>query len=91
MHNAVAGLPEAVKAKTVGGVLFGDTKNEQSSATIEGYPKEALASFCNEDDGVCWGELLLSGGHFSYVSNGDVQKAAEFLAGRIDKALAGKA
>jgi cutinase len=91
MHNAVSALSQELKDKTIGGILFGDTKNEQSSATIEGYPKENLASFCNADDGVCWGELRLSVGHFSYMTNGDVQKAAEFLIGKIDNAIAPKA
>jgi cutinase len=91
MHNVVAALPQEIKDKTVGGILFGDTKNEQSNATIEGYPKDRLSSFCEEEDGVCWGELRLSAGHFAYIINGDVKKAADFLIGKLDKALASKA
>jgi hypothetical protein len=84
MHNTIEQLPAPIKAKTVGGVLFGDTKNEQSGASIEGYPNDQLATYCVQDDGVCWGELRVTAGHMAYLTNGDVQKAINFLAGRAE-------
>ncbi|KAF2673828.1 cutinase-like protein [Microthyrium microscopicum] len=79
MHNVIPALPADVKSSIVGGVLFGDTKNQQSSATITGWPKDKFRTYCLEDDGVCHGELQLTGGHFAYTGNGDAQKAIDYL------------
>jgi cutinase len=83
MHSVIPALPPNVRQQVVGGVLFGDTKNKQSSATIDGLPKELLKSFCNENDGVCWGKLNVSGGHLAYAKQGDHKKAADFLAEKL--------
>jgi hypothetical protein len=64
MHSAVATLPDEVKKATIGGVLFGSTKNKQEDAKIRDYPKNQVMSFCVEDDGVCWGRLEVTGGEF---------------------------
>jgi cutinase len=84
MHKTIERLPAGIKAQTIGGTLFGDTKNKQSGASIEGYPKDQLATYCVEDDGVCWGGLRVTAGHMAYLTNGDVQKAIAFLAGRAE-------
>lgn len=87
MHNVVAGLSENVKKQLAAVILFGDTKNIQSNATLTGYPKEKSISLCTKDDGVCWGELKVTAGHLAYLTNGDEQKAINFAALKIDEAL----
>jgi cutinase len=65
MHSAVAALPDEVKKATIGGVLFGSTKNKQEDAKIRDYPKDQVMSFCVEDDGVCWGRLDVTAGELN--------------------------
>jgi cutinase len=90
MHNAVSGLPDKIKSQLVGGVLFGDTKNLQSNGMIDNYDIEKTLILCAKDDGVCWGKLNVNAGHVSYLNNGAIPRAVDFLAGKIDKALGGK-
>jgi cutinase len=90
MHNVVSILPQEVKAKTIAGVLFGDTKNAQSNSQIENYPVDQVAIWCAENDGVCWGGLQLSAGHFVYMRDNSDIAAFDYLKPKIDKAL-GKA
>jgi len=99
MMNAVKGLPENIKKKTVGGVLFGYTKNKQMNGAIPNYPKDQLTVYCDPtspgsssfSDGVCGGQLNVNAGHFSYMANGDGPKAIAFLKSKIDPALKGGA
>src|ERR1700753_3656127 len=84
MHGTVGALPAALKQKVVGGVLFGDTKNAQDKAQVPNYPKDRVQVFCAKDDGVCWGALNVTNGHFVYTMNGDGDKAVAFLKGKID-------
>jgi len=94
--NTVKALPENIKKKTVGGVLFGYTKNKQMQGAIPNYPKDQLVVYCDEkspgvfSDGVCGGQLNVNGGHFAYMANGDGPKAIAFLKSKIDAALGGK-
>jgi cutinase len=83
MHNVVPALPADIKTSTVAGVLFGDTKNKQSGASIDKWPASKLITFCNSDDGVCGGGLNVNSGHLAYMLSGDLDKAATFLADKI--------
>jgi len=87
--NAVSTLPENERAKIAGVVLFGYTKNGQTKGSIPNYPAEKLKVFCTKADGVCWGALNVSGGHFAYMGNGDGPAATSFLVGRINNPGAG--
>jgi cutinase len=84
MHNTVGALPASLKSKVVAGVLFGDTKNKQDGGQVPNYPKNQVKIFCERSDGVCWGSLNVSNGHFVYATNGDGDKALRFLKGKID-------
>lgn len=86
MMNAVSTLPPAIQAKVVGTVLFGYTKNAQQQGGIPNYPKSRVGVYCSEDDGVCFGRLSVTPGHFSYMSDGSGPKAIAFLSGLIDGA-----
>lgn len=79
MHYAVPKLPPQVQSQIVAGVLFGDTRNKQSKASITGFPKEKLRTFCAKNDGVCNGGLNVNAGHVAYRDIGDVKKAVEYL------------
>jgi len=89
--NAVSTLPPEDRSKVVGVVLFGYTKNGQTKGTIPNYPSENLKVFCTKADGVCWGALNVSGGHFAYMGNGDGTAAISFLVGKINNPNAAKA
>lgn len=65
MHWAVRGLPADIKAKVVGGVLFGDTRNQQDAGAIPEYPKDKVKIFCSSMDGVCSGSLSVGVGHMT--------------------------
>jgi cutinase len=84
IHNAVSTLPANVKSKLIAGVLFGDTRNKQDRGQIPNFPKDKVTIFCAKSDGVCGGGLNVTGGHFSYISNGDGPKAIAFLKSKID-------
>jgi cutinase len=86
MHNTVGALPETLKSKIVGGVLFGDTKNTQDKSQVPKYPKENVQVYCTKEDGVCWGTLNVTNGHFAYTTNGDGEKALAFLKQKINAA-----
>jgi cutinase len=87
MHNVIPLLSAEVKNQILGGVLFGDTKNTQSNGSIPGIPKENLMIFCEKDDAVCWGKLAVTAGHLMYTQNGDIDRAVNFLASKVDSAL----
>lgn len=87
MHNAVSSLPQNIKNKIVGGVLFGDTRNKQDRGQIPNFPKDKVVIYCAASDGVCKGTLAVTGGHFSYIGNGDGPKAVAFLRSKIDAKL----
>ena len=84
MMNAVSKLPETIKKKVVGVVLFGYTKNGQQKGGIPNYPKENVLVLCSKSDGVCGGQLLVTAGHFSYMSDGSGAKAINFLVSKIN-------
>jgi len=83
MHYAVPKLSPKVQSQIVAGVLFGDTRNKQSKASITGFPSEKLRTFCAKNDGVCNGGLNVNAGHVAYRDIGDVKKAVQFLAERF--------
>jgi len=83
MHSAIPQLPPRVQSQIVAGVLFGDTQNKQSRASIKGFPQNKLRTFCARNDGVCNGGLNVNAGHVSYGEMGDVKRAVEFLAERF--------
>lgn len=68
--NAVSTVPATVRNKIKGVVLFGYTKNAQKKGGIPNYPKDRVRVFCAKSDGVCGGTLLVTAGHFAYMSNG---------------------
>jgi cutinase len=84
MMNAVGKLPQNVKNRVAGVVLFGYTKNAQTRSSIPGYPKDRVKVFCSVGDGVCGGTLLVTIGHFSYLTDGSGPKATNFLVSRIN-------
>ena len=84
MMNAVSKLPEDVKKRVVGVVLFGYTKNGQTKSSIPNYPKDNVMVLCSKSDGVCGGALLVTAGHFSYMGDGSGPKAVSFLVGKIN-------
>jgi len=81
MSNVIPLLPEDVRRRTIGGVLYGSTRG-----TIANYPKENWLSICAGSDNVCSRRGTTpgsSGSHLSYSSNGDIDRGAKFLAERI--------
>jgi cutinase len=86
MMNTISKLPEDIKKKVVGVVLFGYTKNGQTKSSIPNYPKENVMVLCSSSDGVCGGQLLVTAGHFSYMADGSGPKAINFLASKINGA-----
>jgi len=84
MMNAVSKLPENVKQKIAGVVLFGYTKNAQQKSGIPNFPKEKVKVLCSSSDGVCGGALLVTAGHFSYMGDGSGPQAVNFLVQRIN-------
>jgi len=89
MMNSVGKLPENIKSRIAGVVLFGYTKNAQTKSSIPGYPKERVKVFCSSGDGVCGGTLAVTAGHFSYMADGSGPKAVAFLTQRIKAAGSG--
>jgi len=84
IENAISKLPDNVRSKVLGVVLFGYTKNGQTKSTIPNYPKDKLLVICRSDDGVCGGALLVTIGHFGYLADGSGTKATNFLVEKIN-------
>jgi cutinase len=91
MMNAVSKLPDGVRNKVLGVVLFGYTKNGQTKGSIPNYPKDRVMVLCSSGDGVCGGQLLVTAGHFSYMGDGSGPKATNFLLSAINGAGKGGA
>jgi len=86
MHNTIGltkSLSEAIKSKIVGVALFGDTRNQQDKGHIPNFPNERSKVWCNKDDGVCGGQLVVNAGHMSYDQK-YIEEAAEWLAQRVN-------
>jgi cutinase len=86
MNSAVSTLDKTTQGRIAGVVLFGYTKNKQNGGKIQNFPGDRVMTFCDKSDGVCGGGLSVTAGHFVYVRNGDIAKAAEYLAGNLRKA-----
>jgi len=88
-HRAVEALPEAVKKRIAGILLYGDTKHKQDGGMIKNFPKDKVRTFCNgyddlksaSPDGVCGGGLNVNAGHLSYSTT--YGTAADWLAGKV--------
>lgn len=91
MMNAIKDIDPAVRARIAGVVLFGYTKNGQTKGSIPNYPAENLKVFCTKGDGVCWGQLNVSAGHFAYMGNGDGPAATAFLVSKANGFVPGAA
>ncbi|KAF1808914.1 putative cutinase 3 [Eremomyces bilateralis CBS 781.70] len=83
MHGAVSRLSSAIKAKTVGGVLYGDTRNFEEGGAIDNYPRNDVLIICRLDDGVCGIGLVVTAGHLLYTTDGSVTRGVSFLAGKV--------
>lgn len=86
MMNAVSKIDAASRKKILGVVLFGYTKNGQQKSGIPDYPISNVKVFCAKSDGVCWGKLNVSAGHFSYMLNSSGKEATQFLVSKINGA-----
>jgi cutinase len=80
-HRAIEGLPQNVKNRIAGVILYGDTKNKQDGGKIKNFPPEKVKIFCNPNDGVCGGALNVNAGHLAY--NDKFKPGAEFIAARV--------
>jgi Cutinase len=82
MHNVISKrLSADIKSRIAGVVLYGDTRNKQDRGRIPNFPADKVKVFCNKNDGVCGGMLVVNGGHLAYA--GQIGAGASFLAERV--------
>lgn len=82
MAGAIPKLDASLRARVVGTVLFGYTKNSQNRGAIPNYPAGNLKVYCATGDLVCTGSLIITASHFSYTDEAR-GPAPQFLQGRI--------
>lgn len=87
MHRTISRLPSEIKDQIAAVVTYGDTQNALDLGAIPNFPRNKVKVFCNIDDGVCGGALLVNAGHLSYL--GSIQPGAQFLAQGIQAAQSG--
>ena len=83
MHNVISKkLSSDIKSRIAGVVLYGDTRNKQDGGRIPGFPAERVKVFCNKNDGVCGGMLVVNAGHMAYANQ--IGAGASFLVERVN-------
>ncbi|KAH7131449.1 cutinase [Dactylonectria estremocensis] len=80
--NALTELGSTVQNQVKGAVLFGYTKNQQNNGRIPSYPTDRTRVYCETEDAVCFGTLIITPAHFLYDDDaaGD---APQFLISKI--------
>jgi cutinase len=90
MHNVVGAntpLDPSIRKRIVGVALFGDTRNKQDKGHILNFPEDRSKVWCNPNDGVCGGSLVVNMGHMSY-GTGTIKEATSWLDGQVKKYVA---
>lgn len=82
--GAIPKLDPALRARVVGTVLFGYTKNQQNRGAISDYPADNLKVYCASGDRVCTGSLSITAAHFSYSDEAS-GPAPQFLQSKIGR------
>ncbi|KAI1343455.1 carbohydrate esterase family 5 protein [Xylariaceae sp. FL0016] len=81
VHASIEDATDAVRAKIVAAVTFGDTQKEQDDNQIPNFDPNKTLILCHDGDLVCDGTLIVTDNHYDYSDL--APEAVDFIVSKV--------